>query len=96
MRNWFPDTNLLQPLKRVFRRKRNFTLPVQDAALSGKIKYSSIHPNQSHTENWIQDGDSIFWKLNINTTGTYKVELQYGCPELTDGSGFLLKSGLVW
>ena len=70
-----------------------FTLPVQDAALSGKIKYSSIHPNQAHTENWIQEGDSIFWTLDINTTGTYKVDLQYGCPEDQIGSEFLLKSG---
>jgi len=49
-----------------FREEKSFTLPVQDAALSGKVKYSSIHPNQSHTENWIQNGDSILWTLNIH------------------------------
>ncbi len=75
-----------------FPEEKSFTLPVQDASLSGEIKYSSIHPNQSHTENWIQEGDSIFWKLNINTTGTYKAELQYGCSEYNTGSNFLLKS----
>jgi len=75
-----------------FAEERKFTLPVQDAALSGKIKYSSIHPNQSHTENWVQEGDSIFWTLNINNTGTYKVELQYGCPERETGSRFRLSS----
>ena len=75
-----------------FPQEKKFSLPVQDASLSGKIKYSSIHPNQSHTENWIQEGDSIFWKLNINTTGIYKAELQYGCSKVKTGSSFLLKS----
>ena len=75
-----------------FPEEKSFTLPVQDASLSGEIKYSSIHPNQSHTENWIQEGDSIFWKLLINTTGTYKAELQYGCSSGETGSRFLLMS----
>jgi arylsulfatase A-like enzyme len=77
-----------------FPEEKKLTLPVQDASLSGKIKYSSIHPNQSHTENWIQEDDSIFWKLNINTTGTYRVELQYGCPAIETGSRFQFKSNL--
>jgi len=71
----------------------SFTLPVQDAALSGSIKYSSIHPNQSHTENWIQAGDSILWTLNINNKGTYKVEMQYGCTEGETGSRLVLNTG---
>jgi arylsulfatase A len=73
--------------------EKSFTLPVQDAVLSGKILYSSIHPNQSHTENWIQNGDSISWTLNINKAGVYKAELQYGCPEGETGSAFVLRSG---
>ena len=60
--------------------EKKITLPVQDAALSGKIKYSSIYPNQAHTENWQQDGDSILWVLNLKNSGTYRVELEYGCP----------------
>jgi len=75
-----------------FPQEKIFTLPVQDASLSGEIKYSSIHPNQSHTEDWIQEGDSIFWKLNINTTGTYKAELQYSCSSSETGSRFRLTS----
>lgn len=75
-----------------FEEEKSFTLPVQDASLSGRITYSSIHPNQSHTENWIEEGDSIFWALNINTEGTYKAELQYGCPEGKTGSRFMLTS----
>lgn len=72
--------------------ERSFTLPVQDASLSGRIRYSSIHPNQSHTENWIQNGDSISWTLNIQEGGTYKAEIQYGCPEDETGSEFILRS----
>jgi len=69
-----------------FTGESSFTLPVQDAALSGKIRYSSIHPNQSHTENWIQNGDSILWTLNINNKGTYSVKMQYGCSSGETGS----------
>jgi hypothetical protein len=75
-----------------FPKERNITLPVQDAVLSGKVKFSSIHPNQSHTENWVQNGDSIFWKLNMQNAGKYRVELQYGCPEAEIGSKFLFHS----
>lgn len=75
-----------------FTGERSFTLPVQDASLSGAIRYSSIHPNQSHTENWIREGDSITWLLNIHSGGVYKAEIQYGCPEAETGSSFELKS----
>lgn len=73
--------------------ERSFTLPVQDASLSGAVRYSSIHPNQSHTENWIQNGDSISWTLNIHEGGIYRAELQYGCPEDETDSEFILRSG---
>ena len=76
-----------------FSGESSFTLPVQDAALSGKIRYSSIHPNQSHTENWIEDGDSILWTLNINKKGTYNVKLQYGCTSGETGSILSLITG---
>ncbi|HOX76103.1 MAG TPA: arylsulfatase [Bacteroidales bacterium] len=81
-----------------FEGEKSFTLPVQDAILSGKIRYSSIHPNQSHTENWIQEGDSIFWTLNINTSGNYRAELQYGCPPGETGSKLMLgtNSGKIY
>jgi len=75
-----------------FKEEESFTLPVQDAVLSGRITYSSIHPNQSYTENWVEEGDSIYWTLNINIAGTYRVDLQYGCPESETGSRFRLGS----
>ncbi len=75
-----------------FEKEKTITLPVQDAILSGKIKYSSIHPNQSHTENWVQNGDSVFWNLNMNTSGNYRVEIRYGCPDDQTGSKFQFHS----
>ena len=57
-----------------------------------KSKYSSIHPNQSHTENWVQNGDSVFWKLDFRNPGKYRVEIQYGCPALETGSKLLFHS----
>ncbi|NEW82685.1 MAG: arylsulfatase [Mariniphaga sp.] len=71
-----------------FADEKSINLPVQDAILSGKVKYSSIHPNQSHTENWVQNGDSVYWKLNMEKAGKYKVELQYGCPAANTGSRY--------
>ena len=76
-----------------FSEEKSFTLPVQDAILSGMVRYSSIHPNQSHTENWVQDGDSIYWRLSIRSPGTFRIEMQYGCDDGKTGSSFTLKSG---
>jgi arylsulfatase A len=72
--------------------EKSFTLPVQDAILSGNIKYSSIHPNQSHTQNWISTGDSIYWKLDVKDAGRFRIEMQYGCSEEEIGSRFTLIS----
>ncbi len=75
-----------------FADEKSITFPVQDATLSGKIKYSSIHPNQSHTQGWVQNGDSVYWRLNMQHAGKYRVELQYGCPAGETGSKFMLRS----
>ncbi len=75
-----------------FPQEKSITLPVQDAILSGKVRFSSIHPNQSHTENWVENGDSVYWKLNMQQAGKYRVELSYGCTQNDTGSKFLFKS----
>lgn len=71
-----------------FADEKSFILPVQDAILSGKLRYSSIHPNQSHSENWVQNGDSVYWKLSMEKAGKYQVELQYGCSAANTGSRY--------
>jgi arylsulfatase A len=78
-----------------FDEEKAITLPVQDAILSGAVKYSSIHPNQSHTENWTRNGDSIFWKLDMQQPGNYKLQIQYGCAAADTGSRFLFRSSLT-
>jgi arylsulfatase A len=75
-----------------FAGEKSFVLPVQDATLSGNVKFSSIHPNQSYTKNWNQAGDSVYWTLNIDSPGTFKAELKYGCPASETGSTFTLSS----
>lgn len=75
--------------------EKTITLPVQDAILTGVVKYSSIHPNQSHTENWTRNGDSIFWKLHMQQSGNYKLQVQYGCAAADTGSMFVFKSSLT-
>jgi hypothetical protein len=75
-----------------FPEEKSFILPVQDATLTGNVKFSSIHPNQAHTFGWRQSGDSIFWNLDIVTGGIYKVELRYGCSASDIGSEFAVKS----
>jgi arylsulfatase A-like enzyme len=80
-------------IKAGFAEEKHFTLPVQDAILSGNIKYSSIHPNQAYTTGWSQKGDSVYWNLDIAVPGTYIVEIQYGCSSDNIGSEFRLSSG---
>jgi arylsulfatase A len=75
-----------------FEEEKYFILPVQDAVLTGNLRYSSIHPNQSHTEGWSEAGDSLYWNLEIEVPGVYNVELQYGCPPGKPGSEFVLIS----
>jgi arylsulfatase A len=89
--NYQPETTI----EAGFTGEQSITLPVQDAVLSGKVKYSSVHPNQAHTENWVQNGDSIFWKLTMKNAGNYRFEIQYGCPASEIGSEFQLRMNSV-
>lgn len=85
--NYQPETTI----EAGFADEKSITLPVQDAILSGKVKYSSVHPNQSHTENWVQNGDSIYWKLKMKNAGNYRMEIQYGCLVSEIGSEFQVR-----
>jgi arylsulfatase A-like enzyme len=76
-----------------FEGEQSFTLPVQDAVLSGRIRFSSIYPNQSNTENWVQNGDSIYWRLNVSRGGNYIAMIRYGCPASETGSEMVMYAG---
>lgn len=95
--NW--ESELVENYKPVttitagFREEKSFVLPVQDAILTGNIRYSSIHPNQSHTEGWSVNGDSLYWNLDMMNKVYYDVYVQYACPSGKTGSVFNLSSG---
>ncbi|MEJ6578959.1 MAG: arylsulfatase [Akkermansiaceae bacterium] len=52
-------------------------LPARDAVATGKIKRSSIHPNDSYFYNWTRTEDQIVWKAESADSGTFAVKLFY-------------------
>lgn len=56
------------------------SLAVQDAELSGKVTWSSIHPNASFLVEWRSTEDVVEWDIEVRTPGRYAVTLMYACP----------------
>lgn len=52
-------------------------LPARDAVASGKIKRSSVHPNDSYFFNWTRTEDKITWKAESADAGQFAVKLFY-------------------
>jgi len=52
-------------------------LPARDAVASGKIKRSSIHPNDSYFYNWTRTEDKIVWEAESADSGTFAVKVFY-------------------
>ncbi|RLT08836.1 MAG: N-acetylgalactosamine 6-sulfate sulfatase [Planctomycetota bacterium] len=48
-------------------------LPARDALFSGEVKRSALAPNCSFLTNWKADSDTIYWPVQIETTGTYEL-----------------------
>jgi len=61
-------------------------LPARDGVPHGGIKRSASAPNSSYFVNWTSLGDTITWDIEVNTTGTYDVEILYTCPVADAGS----------
>ena len=61
-------------------------LPARDAKINGKLKRSSIHPNDSFIENWIDMNDFIFWEIDVMEKSSAEVELYYTLPEESIGT----------
>lgn len=61
-------------------------LPARDAEITGKLKRSSIHPNDSFIENWIDMDDFIFWEIDVMDKSSAEVELYYTLPEESKGT----------
>lgn len=61
-------------------------LPARDAKINGKLKRSSIHPNDSFIENWIDMDDYILWEIDVMEKSSAEVELYYTLPEESIGT----------
>ncbi len=61
-------------------------LPARDGIAHGTIKRSASAPNSSYFVNWTNTADTITWDVEVNTTGTYEVAIDYTCPVPDAGS----------
>ncbi len=55
-------------------------LPARDAVPHGTLKRSANAPNSSYFVNWTSLDDSITWDVEVHTSGTYDVMIDYTCP----------------
>lgn len=64
------------------------TLPSQDAVLhpsaKGTLSFSASAPNSSWIANWNDTDSYVSWKVEVNTTGRYRVNIRYTSPEPGD------------
>ena len=61
-------------------------LPARDGVPHGGVKRSAGAPNCSYFVNWMSLEDRMTWDIDVNTTGTYDVEVLYTCPLPDAGS----------
>jgi hypothetical protein len=61
-------------------------LPARDGEPHGGVKRSGSAPNCSYFVNWKTTDDRITWDIEVNTTGTYDVTIDYTCPVPDAGS----------
>lgn len=68
-------------------------LPARDGIPHGNIERSNRYPNASFFTGWSSVQDSITWNVEVLSSGDYKVELYYTCPEKDLGSTVELSFG---
>lgn len=61
-------------------------LPARDGVPHGGVKRSSGAPNSSYFVDWKTKDDTITWDVEVNTSGTYDVVIDYTCPVPDAGS----------
>jgi arylsulfatase A-like enzyme len=69
------------------------TLPARDGMPKGNVKRSSSAPNCSYFINWTKTEDKLIWKVDVQTTGIYIVEIDYTCPVEDAGSTIQMTLG---
>jgi arylsulfatase A-like enzyme len=55
-------------------------LPARDAVPHGTVRRSASAPNCSYFVHWTAVTDSITWDIEVETPGSYAVEMLYTCP----------------
>jgi hypothetical protein len=66
-------------------------LPARDGIAHGGIRRSASAPNCSYFTHWQSKEDAITWDIEVNTPGTYRVELHYTCAARNVGSTIELR-----
>jgi len=61
-------------------------LPARDGEAHGSVRRSASAPNSSYFVNWTHSDDAITWDIEVNTTGSYDVAIDYTCPLPDAGS----------
>jgi hypothetical protein len=65
-------------------------LPARDGVQHGGVQRSTTSPNSSYFVNWTNKEDRITWDIDVHTTGTYDVMIEYTCPIPDSGSAIEL------
>ena len=68
-------------------------IPARDGIATGNIKRSANSPNCTFFTNWTNINDSIYWPVEVLTSGDYQVQLYYTCPAADVGSTIKLSFG---
>ena len=68
-------------------------LPARDGEPRGGVQRSSNAPNCSYFVHWTSLDDRLVWNIDVHTTGTYEVSVDYTCPLADAGSKVELSFG---
>lgn len=68
-------------------------LPARDGRPQGGVRRSSSAANSSYFVNWTNRDDRMTWDVDVHTTGTYDVMIEYTCPVPDAGSTIELSFG---
>lgn len=68
-------------------------LPARDAIATGTIERSNRYPNDSYYRNWTSEKDSIYWDLDVMSSGDFEAILYYTCASENVGCKIALSSG---
>ncbi len=81
--------NLLDfaPIPVGYAKSPSTSLPAHEGYFTGSIQYKTAHWGWCNDwfTNWSTPTDTMYWNLKVETSGQYKVSLQYACPTTSVG-----------